>query len=120
MSKVLILEAMAENSAYKLLNKHLVAVEDKMKDDLMWFASELSSEEFPVLIIDQVDEIKATRNLLRDVDKAIMMTKSLLNWVKLDPEGLNEFVKILKKKPVRYKILIQKLDTSKLNKFCYI
>ena len=104
---------MAENSAYKLLKKHQIAVQDKMKDDLEWFATELSSEDFPVLNSDQANDITNPRAQLRDIDKAILMVKPLMNWVKLDSEGLDEFVKILKKKPVRCKVLIQMLDTSK-------
>ena len=104
---------MAQNPAYKLLKKHTIDVEGKMEENLVWFANELSTEEFRVLDDNLANDMKNPVSVLRPDQKAIQMFKPLLNWVKQDPDGLIEFVKILKKDPVRFKILIQKLDSSK-------
>jgi hypothetical protein len=41
------------------------------------------------------------------------MFESLLDWVDGDPSGLDKFVEILKIEPVKFRILIRKLDKSK-------
>lgn len=104
---------MAENSAYNLLRKHRTVVEKKMKDDLEWFATELSDEDFPVLNEEQEKDVKNPRSLLRDDMKAQIMINPLLNWVSIEADGLGKFVKILKKKPKKYKALIKRLNTGK-------
>jgi hypothetical protein len=53
-------------------------------------------------------------DLLQPDDKATKMFDRLLDWVQENPSGLDEFVETLKLDPVRYKVLIEKLDNSKL------
>jgi hypothetical protein len=104
---------MDENSACRLLKKHRISAELSMKSDLKWFATKLNTEKFPVLNDNLAQRIKSPLDLLQPHDKATLMFDELLDWVKGNPTGLDDFVKILKLEPVRYKVLIEKLDSSK-------
>jgi hypothetical protein len=105
--------AMAKNAAYKLLKEHTTAVELTMKTSLEWFATRLSTDQFPVLDNDLASSVKDPLSPLQPHHKATQMLQQLLNWVDLDPSGLGKFVEVLKTEPVKYKILIEKLDMSK-------
>ena len=109
---------MAENAEYALLKEHRTELVVKMESDLVWFAWELNSTDFPVLSDELADTLTNPLSMLSHGDKAMLMANSLLKWVKLEPEGLIKFVRILRKKPVRFKVLIEKLDPSKFTVLC--
>jgi hypothetical protein len=104
---------MAKNSSYRLLKEHVTEVEKSMEDNLHWFADKLSTDKFPVLRESVVTAVKEVETLLQPHHKATKMFNPLLNWVDLDPSGLDTFIEILNLEPIRFGALIQKLDKSK-------
>jgi hypothetical protein len=105
---------MAKNAAYKLLKEHTTTVELAMKSNLEWFTTKLNTDEFPVLSDDLARAMKNPASPLRPDQKATQMFEPLLDWVDGDPSGLDRFVEILKIEPVKFGVLIQNLDGSKL------
>jgi hypothetical protein len=105
--------AMAKISEYDLLKEHIYEVELSMQNRVKWFATKLSTKKFPVLDDNMARHMKNPLSVLQPHDKATQMFERLLDWVSLNPSGLDEFVKILKVEPVEFKVLIQKLDKSK-------
>jgi hypothetical protein len=103
---------MAENSSYQLLKRYRTLVEGKIRNNLKWFTVELNAEEFPVLNDDQALDMRNPQSLLQSGEKEGRMVDILLNCVKLEPSYLTKFVEILKKDRVRYKVVIDKLDTA--------
>jgi hypothetical protein len=104
---------MAKNPAYKLLKEHATKVELSMKLNLKWFATMLNTEEFPVLNDDLARAVKDPECSLRPDEKATKMFELLLDWVDLDTNNLDGFVKMLRTESVKFKVLIQRLDNSK-------
>jgi hypothetical protein len=86
-----------------------------MEYNLVWFVNEMSTEKFPVLDEHSVKAMKNSLSPLEPHEQATRMFDRLLNWVDLDPIGLDEFVNILKMEPVRFKVILQNLDSGEYN-----
>ena len=80
-----------------------------IKTDIDWFAGELNKDEV-VLTNAQYNQVTNPVSMLEPEQKAAEMMKHLLGRVELDPDYLEEFVKVLKKKEKKFKPLLKKLD----------
>ena len=103
---------MASPEEHKLLKKNRSVVEKMIMSDMDWFADELNAEDVAVLTDSLCNEVKNPVSMKTPEQKAAMVVKYLLNRVDVYPQALGEFVVILKKKPKKFKVLIDKLDLT--------
>jgi hypothetical protein len=106
----------------KKLKKYVTDIETAMAlddDTTKWFATELNSDDFPVLGDNVADDIKTSKAKRRD-EKATIMFSALYNRVKLDSRALTEFVTVLKKDETKFKTLIEKLEGNYVSVLDYV
>ena len=99
---------------YSLLKRQRGATILAVVSDMKWLAEKLNDDNVAILNDEQYADVTEVKNTLNEKERAEILVKALLNRVEQDGEELNTFVDILKKKPRKFKALIEKLDTCKL------
>ena len=77
---------------------------------MKWLAEELNDND---ILNDQQYADVTEVNLLNEEERAEIMVKALLNWIKQDGKKLKIFEDILKKKPQKFRALTAKLNNGK-------
>ena len=103
---------MAKSEEYKRLKKCRSNLEKLIMPELDWIADELNDEAVAFLNDAQCNEAKNPAAIKTPEQRAATVFALVLNRVDVDRNTLREFVSILRKKPVVFKTVIEKLDPT--------